>query len=64
MNAPLTKVLTEQIPSDLLRRHPAAKFAAFDDGQLMIAVGDTVVMLAPDDIRRLDRFMGVIGGGE
>lgn len=65
MNAPAErKVLEAAIPAELLRHQPAAKFALFDDGQLMIAVGNKTLTLTPDDIRRLDRFMGAMGGAQ
>lgn len=59
MNAPN---LIPPIPEMLLRRQPPAQFGVFADGQLLIAIGETVVVLPPEDIRRLDAFMGKIGG--
>lgn len=51
-----------QVPDFLMRQQPPASFALFDDGKLLIKVGDTELLLPPSDIRRLDTFMGTFGG--
>lgn len=54
---------TDQIiPAFLRNTAPPAQYALWNDGHLLIRVGDTSITLTPDDIRKLDKFMGVFAG--
>ena len=64
MNMPARKVLSLDVPSSLLHQQPPAKFSVDDTGHLTIQVGNKTVTITPQDIRRLDRFMGAFGSAE
>lgn len=64
MNTPARKTLALSVPSIISRKQPPAKFSISDDAHLTIAVGETELTITPEDIRRLDSFMGKFGGVE
>lgn len=52
------------IPKFLQNTQPPAQFALWSDGHLLVRVGEQSLTLTPDDIRKLDRFMGTFGEGK
>ena len=50
------------IPAFLRAGAPPAQYAYWNDGHLLIRIGETTLTLTPDDIRRLEKFMGTFTG--
>lgn len=60
MNGPLPPSVTV-LPDFLIRQQPPARFALCDDGRMLVTVGDQQLTLMPEDLRRLERFVGTFG---